>query len=450
MPFSTQVGNTGYYSRMSGSNRSRNSIDRYLGKQQTRIPSNEKSILSLGTDASLRRILFPGYEIVSDIYDKKSFTTSDLYSTPALRMLKRRISGHAFPIIPELVLDAPGMIDDFYLNLLDWSDQDILVVALSDTVYLWNAKTHQITQLYQIPLSITDESSHEGIYVSSVHFISSFCLAIGLSNGIVQIWDIFKQVMLYQLDEAYLEGMNNLERTLSSDSFRSTLDDSILPPSNRVSSISSNTYNCLSTGCRLGAIRHYDLRSEWSHVMSTATGSLHHDQEVCGMEWKDELLASGGNDNFVFVWDIRNSLNEPLFQFKKHCAAVKALGWCPWRRHILATGGGSADKQLCIWNTHNGDCIESIQTDSQICSLKWSILSSELVTGHGYARNELVVWAWPHLTKLVNIQAHHRRILHLAKSPDGTTIVSTAYDENLKFWRLFDFSEKQNEFSFKR
>lgn len=441
--------NIGYYSRMSSSNTYRNYIDRYLGKQQSRISSNEKSTLSLGTDASLRRILFPGYEIASDIYDKKSFTTSDLYSTPALRMLKRRISGHTFPTIPELVLDAPGMLDDFYLNLLDWSDQDILVVGLSDTVYLWNAKTHQITQLYQASLSITGGGSpDEGIYVSSVHFISSFCLAIGLSNGIVQIWDIFKQVMLYQLDEAYLEGMDNLERRLSSDPLRSISDDLALPPSNRVSSISSNTYNCLSTGCRLGAIRHYDMRSELPCIMSTATSSLHHDQEVCGLEWKDELLASGGNDNFVFIWDIRNSSDEPLFQFKKHCAAVKALGWCPWKRHVLATGGGSADKQLCIWNTYNGDCIESIETDSQICSLKWSILSSELVTGHGYARNELAVWAWPHLTKLVSIQAHHRRILHLAKSPDGKTIVSTAYDENLKFWKLFDFNEKQDKLSF--
>jgi cell division cycle protein 20 (cofactor of APC complex) len=170
------------------------------------------------------------------------------------------------------------------------------------------------------------------------------------------------------------------------------------------------------------------------------SGTLQHEQEVCGLEWKEGLLASGGNDNLVFIWDIRknSSFEQPLFQFTQHTAAVKAIGWCPWKRNVLATGGGSMDKKLCIWNTSLGTCIESIQTDAQICCLKWSTLSSELVTGHGYAKNELVIWAWPRLTKLLSIPAHNRRIIHMERSPDGTTIVSTAHDENLKFWRLFD------------
>lgn len=47
--------------------------------------------------------------------------------------LNRRI-----PLLPEKVLDAPGMADDFYLNLMDWSAKNILAVGLEDTVYIWN------------------------------------------------------------------------------------------------------------------------------------------------------------------------------------------------------------------------------------------------------------------------------------------------------------------------
>jgi len=39
--------------------------------------------------------------------------------------------------IPYKVLDAPSLQDDFYLNLLDWSNQNMLAVGLSSCVYLW-------------------------------------------------------------------------------------------------------------------------------------------------------------------------------------------------------------------------------------------------------------------------------------------------------------------------
>lgn len=93
----------------------------------------------------------------------------------------------------------------------------------------------------------------------------------------------------------------------------------------------------------------------------------------------------------------------------------------------------------------DGQCIESIDTHSQVCCLKWSTLSSELVTAHGYARNELIVWAYPQLTPVATIQAHMHRVLHLALSPDGTSVVSTASDENLKFWKLFEYENKKSK-----
>jgi cell division cycle 20-like protein 1 (cofactor of APC complex) len=35
------------------------------------------------------------------------------------------------PKIPFKVLDAPQLSDDFYLNLVDWSDSNFLAVALN-------------------------------------------------------------------------------------------------------------------------------------------------------------------------------------------------------------------------------------------------------------------------------------------------------------------------------
>lgn len=35
-----------------------------------------------------------------------------------------------------MILDAPDIRDDYYLNLIDWGNNDVLTVALNDTVYL--------------------------------------------------------------------------------------------------------------------------------------------------------------------------------------------------------------------------------------------------------------------------------------------------------------------------
>jgi hypothetical protein len=48
---------------------------------------------------------------------------------------------------PYKILDAPGLLDDFYLNLVDWSSKNDIAVGLSNTVYLWCANKTQIVNL---------------------------------------------------------------------------------------------------------------------------------------------------------------------------------------------------------------------------------------------------------------------------------------------------------------
>lgn len=48
------------------------------------------------------------------------------------------------------MLDAPELQDDFYLNLVDWSSQNVLAVGLGSCVYLWSACTSQVSIFYFI------------------------------------------------------------------------------------------------------------------------------------------------------------------------------------------------------------------------------------------------------------------------------------------------------------
>ena len=41
------------------------------------------------------------------------------------------------------------------------------------------------------------------------------------------------------------------------------------------------------------------------------------------------------------------------------------------------------------------------------------------------------------MKQVADLRGHTSRVLHLALSPDGTTVASAAADETLRFWKVF-------------
>lgn len=78
------------------------------------------------------------------------------------------------PLICLQVLDAPELQDDFYLNLVDWSSQNVLSVGLGSCVYLWSACTSQVTRLCDL--------STDGNSVTSVSWNERVCSCIEYVN----------------------------------------------------------------------------------------------------------------------------------------------------------------------------------------------------------------------------------------------------------------------------
>ena len=49
---------------------------------------------------------------------------------------------------PYKILQAPNLQDDFYLNLLDWSDKNQIAVALDASLYIWSGCSTDVNRLY--------------------------------------------------------------------------------------------------------------------------------------------------------------------------------------------------------------------------------------------------------------------------------------------------------------
>lgn len=54
------------------------------------------------------------------------------------------VPNRKIPTTPFKMLDAPGLKDDFYINVLDWSKSNIISVGLESTAYLYNAVNNNV------------------------------------------------------------------------------------------------------------------------------------------------------------------------------------------------------------------------------------------------------------------------------------------------------------------
>ncbi|KAF2721861.1 WD40 repeat-like protein [Polychaeton citri CBS 116435] len=381
---------------------------------------------------------------------------SELYSLSPVKhssqnmLLSPRKTPRHVSKVPYKVLDAPELADDFYLNLVDWGASDILAVGLGECVYLWSRETGNVKQLCKL----------DGDPVTSVSWIQRGThLAIGTTKGLTLIYDAVAERKL---------------RTMTGHTAR-------------IGSLAWNSH-ILSTGSRDRTILHRDVRSPQQSIRRL-TG---HKQEVCGLKWNQETeqLASGGNDNKIFVWDQMNErwLHRWGEQEGGHKAAVKAIAWSPHQRGLLASGGGTADRCIKFWNTvstaqntptysaaaplslsnttdlglglsntslaqpltdeqnlpssPSPHLIRSHDTGSQVCNLLFSQLTSEVVSTHGYSQHAINIWKYPSMNQVVSLTGHTYRVLYLSMSPDGAVIVTGAGDETLRFWDVFNKKEK--------
>lgn len=124
----------------------------------------------------------------------------------------------------------------------------------------------------------------------------------------------------------------------------------------------------------------------------------------------------------------------------------------------------------------------------QVCALQWSRHEREILSSHGFSKNQLCLWKYPSMAKAAELTGHtvrggrvrrgnsrgmgrdsrgagrgvrddgaaalgtltprppprpcpraprQARALHMAQSPDGASVVTAGADETLRFWRVF-------------
>ena len=74
---------------------------------------------------------------------------------------------------------------------------------------------------------------------------------------------------------------------------------------------------------------------------------VEHEALTVGVANGSDLVATGGTDGAVKVWDLRHTAKAMAERTDGHSGAVRKVRWAPDDRQIVSVG---QDGLVCVWN----------------------------------------------------------------------------------------------------
>ena len=290
------------------------------------------------------------------------------------------------------------MEDDFYRQVLDWTANNEILVGLDNSLYAWSPETNTISVL--------------------------FCCS-DKNEKISAIRACLKGEFVY---------FGTTEGNLFAVHIRSKEPVVIAGGFGKISCLDTSG-NLLAIGCQKKNLVLLDIKSGKQTLIFQ-----HFDispKESCGVKFCHQgmYLAAGSNDNRFLV--VQLSTMQLVVNCLEHKSAIRAIAWSRANSNLVASGGGLADKSIIFWNVKTGKIERKIQTDSQVCGLEFSKCSNELLSTHGFSKNNIQVWELDGNEKIAELLGHSNRVLYHALNPDGSTLVTSSADQTLRFWEVF-------------
>jgi cell division cycle 20-like protein 1 (cofactor of APC complex) len=159
----------------------------------SKTPTRKRKLHEWETPRSSRKIDRVG--LFNDQMTRDAYDTTPLNSY-SMKLLTTPKSKHRdIPKFPYKVLDAPDLQDDFYLNLVDWGESNVLSVGLASCVYLWAANSSKVTKLCDLAsdddkvTSVTWDKKGKNLAVGMQIRVSKHFL-LGTNKGSVKIYDV--------------------------------------------------------------------------------------------------------------------------------------------------------------------------------------------------------------------------------------------------------------------
>ena len=285
------------------------------------------------------------------------------------------------PFITDKILDAPEVIDDFPSKLIDFSNNNRLVVALGATAYVCDGdKVNEIMQQRTI--------------INSVAWWANNVLISGA--GKVELWDCQHRMPIRKFENH----------------------------TNRCVALAAHE-KILATGGYDGIVKIYDYRTKEKINEYHANHGEIYDLKF---SLDGTQIASSGSDCAAIV--MSHNKRKYRYHFKNE---VQSICWMP--QGVLVTGENDNNGTIQLIHTRGNDN-DRIKTISgfPVGNLAWTENWGLIVSHHCNSG----IWELytSDLHRIAKYQCHKKPIMTLAATSDGSQVATISLDETLRIYEL--------------
>jgi WD40 repeat protein len=149
-----------------------------------------------------------------------------------------------------------------------------------------------------------------------------------------------------------------------------------------------------------------------------------------------ELLASGGYDHSVILWEVRTW--KMIKVLRGHKETVTSIAISGDGKTLVS---GSRDDTVRIWEIASGKELASISVKRENPDETWSSRARAITAdGHllaqGFSDGLVELWDVEKLRKLTTLRGHVDFVPSLDFSPDGRLLATAANDGTVKVWNV--------------
>ncbi len=163
--------------------------------------------------------------------------------------------------------------------------------------------------------------------------------------------------------------------------------------------------------------------------------SAHRGAATCvALDARGQVLASGGQDRLIYLWDSNPSLQRRR-ELRGHHDVVRALAFSPDGRCVVS---GGDDGRVRLWDVQSGEMLASLDEDGfgrrldRISALAWLADGATVVIA---ARNRTIYLWCPSERIIVGRRRGHVAGVHaLVIQPLGGQLISGGFDCTIRLW----------------